>query len=87
MIILPLSHAFGVLRMNMAAVNGAPCVILPSFDPEHVLDAIRAWHPYESCFRDFTKKMIPANMTTAMATFTYNLELVVDIPNDASEIP
>jgi long-chain acyl-CoA synthetase len=43
MIILPLSHVFGILRMNMAAVNGAPCVILPSFDPKHVLQAIERY--------------------------------------------
>jgi long-chain acyl-CoA synthetase len=43
MLVLPLSHVFGVHRMNKEAVTGTPTVILPSFDPKHVLQTIERY--------------------------------------------
>ncbi|MDZ4850062.1 MAG: AMP-binding protein [Pirellulaceae bacterium] len=41
--VLPLSHVFGVLCMNMGAVTGGPGVILPSFDAKRVLESIERY--------------------------------------------
>ena len=43
MYVLPLSHVFGVLCMNMSAVTGAPAVILPAFEPKLVLQTIERY--------------------------------------------
>lgn len=43
MFLLPLSHVFGIHGMNKSAVTGAPTVILPSFDPKHVLQTIKRY--------------------------------------------
>ena len=40
---LPLSHVFGVLCMNMGAVTGSPGVILPAFDAKRVLQSIERY--------------------------------------------
>ncbi len=39
--VLPLSHSFGVLCMNVEAVHGLKSVILPRFDTPHVFRAIQ----------------------------------------------
>ena len=39
--VLPLSHSFGVLCMNVEAVHGLKSVILPRFDLPHVFHAIQ----------------------------------------------
>ena len=39
--VLPLSHSFGVLCMNIEAVIGLKSVILPRFDLPHVFHAIQ----------------------------------------------
>ncbi|HEX4149070.1 MAG TPA: AMP-binding protein, partial [Pirellulales bacterium] len=38
--VLPLSHVFGVLCMNLGTVYGCSSVILPQFEPRSVLEAI-----------------------------------------------
>src|SRR5947209_5363978 len=41
--ILPLSHSFGVLCMNLEAVYGLKSVILPRFDARQVLESIQTF--------------------------------------------
>jgi long-chain acyl-CoA synthetase len=41
--VLPLSHSFGVLCMNLEAVYGLRSVILPRFEAERVLEAIQQY--------------------------------------------
>ncbi len=42
-LMLPLSHSFGVLMMNLCSIFGAPAAIMSSFDPVEVLRLIQKY--------------------------------------------
>ncbi|MFO0944927.1 MAG: AMP-binding protein [Planctomycetota bacterium] len=43
LLILPLSHSFGIMTMNVGYVQGTECTILPRFEPRRVFEAIDRW--------------------------------------------
>ncbi len=46
LVVLPLFHSFGMTSlMNVGMINGATLILLPRFDVEEVLDAIRTYRP------------------------------------------
>lgn len=40
LLVLPLSHSFGIMTMNVGYVQGTVCTILPRFEPRRVFEAI-----------------------------------------------
>ncbi len=54
--VLPLSHSFGILMMNLGLIYGTSSVIMPSFDVEKVFQAIER-------YRVTTVPLVPTMMT------------------------